>query len=69
MKERVLKTYKRRKQSLSEEKHDIRRGRNEKQILIPVCHLASFCRISTRRIFPLMVLGSSSTNSMTRGYL
>ena len=26
-------------------------------------------RSSTRRIFPLMVLGSSSTNSMTRGYL
>lgn len=32
-------------------------------------YLASFSRISTRRIFPLMVLGSSSTNSMTRGYL
>ncbi len=26
-------------------------------------------RISTRRIFPLMVLGSSFTNSTTRGYL
>ncbi len=25
--------------------------------------------ISTRRILPLMVLGSSSTNSITRGYL
>lgn len=30
---------------------------------------SSFLRISTRRILPLMVLGSSSTNSMTRGYL
>ena len=28
-----------------------------------------FARISTRRILPLMVFGSSSTNSMTRGYL
>ena len=32
-------------------------------------YFSSFCRISTRRIFPLIVLGSSSTNSMTRGYL
>ena len=29
----------------------------------------SFCLISTLRILPLMVFGSSSTNSMTRGYL
>ena len=29
----------------------------------------SFCRISTRRILPLMVFGSSFTNSTTRGYL
>ena len=29
----------------------------------------SFLRISTRRILPLMVLGSSSTNSTMRGYL
>lgn len=30
---------------------------------------AFFCRISTLRIFPLMVLGSSVTNSMILGYL
>lgn len=31
--------------------------------------LLSCSRISTRRIFPLIVLGSSSVNSITRGYL
>jgi len=36
--------------------------------LIAYCYL-SFSRISTRRIFPLMVFGSSLTNSMMRGYL
>ena len=30
---------------------------------------ASFSRSSTRRTLPEMVLGSASTNSMTRGYL
>ncbi len=33
----------------------------------PVCLL--FSLISTRRIFPLMVFGNSSTNSIMRGYL
>ena len=32
-------------------------------------YFSSFFRISTRRILPLIVLGSSSTNSITRGYL
>lgn len=32
-------------------------------------YLFALSRISTRRILPLMVFGSSSTNSTTRGYL
>ena len=39
-------------------------------MFISVRHaLLSFCLISTRRIFPEMVLGSSSTNSIILGYL
>ncbi len=32
-------------------------------------YFSSFFLISTRRILPLIVLGSSLTNSITRGYL
>ena len=36
---------------------------------LPFIYPLSFSRISTRRIFPLMVFGNSLTNSITRGYL
>ena len=36
---------------------------------VMIYYLLSLSRISTRRIFPLIVFGSSSTNSTTRGYL
>ena len=35
----------------------------------PLVYSLSFVLISTLRIFPLMVLGSSSTNSTILGYL
>ena len=35
----------------------------------PPAGALSFARISTRRIFPLIVFGSSFANSTTRGYL
>lgn len=40
-----------------------------REIIVEECYFPYFTRNSTRRIFPEIVLGNSSKNSIIRGYL